>query len=212
MKSLHSTLAAAAFLSVSTVSATEVSLAGMFPGKALVSIDGGDVRTLSIGERTPEGVRFLRISGDAGVFEVDGRQRTLRVGQNVVSQGGGDRPVVILHADGQGHFYADGSVNGYPLRFIVDTGATVVSLGAADARRLGLDPAKGQLGVTQTANGQTVVSRIRLDTVKVGDIVLHNVDALIHQNEMPVALLGMSFLNRLEMQREGDTMTLRKRY
>lgn len=212
VKSFHSTLAVAALLFVGDVEATDVGLAGVFPGKALVSIDGGDVRTVSVGERTPQGVRLIRIDGDAAVFEIDGRSRTLRVGQNVVSQGGADRPVVSLTADAQGHFYVDGAVNGRTQRFIIDTGATLVSLGAADARRVGVDPAKGQLGVTQTANGQTVVSRVKLDTIKVGDIVLHNVDALVHQGEMPFALLGMSFLNRVEMQRQGDTMTLKKRY
>ena len=57
-----------------------------------------------------------------------------------------------------------------------------------------------------------MVSKVQLDTVRVGDVTLHNVDALIHQTEMPIALLGMSFLNRMEMQRDGSTMTLKKRF
>ena len=72
----------------------------------------------------------------------------------------------------------------------------MISLGASDARRIGLDFNRGQKGMTQTANGQSVVSKIQLDTVRIGDVTLHNVDALIHQTEMPMALLGMSFLNR----------------
>jgi aspartyl protease family protein len=103
-------------------------------------------------------------------------------------------------------------VNGAAVRFLVDTGATMVSLGASDARRIGLDFNRGQKGMTQTANGQTMVSKVKLDTVRIGDVTLHNVDALIHQTEMPMALLGMSFLNRMEMQRDGSTMTLRKRF
>ena len=70
----------------------------------------------------------------------------------------------------------------------------------------------GQVGYTQTANGVAQVARVKLNTVKVGDIVLNNVDATIHQQDMPVVLLGMSFLNRMEMQRNGDTMTLKKNY
>ena len=88
----------------------------------------------------------------------------------------------------------------------------MISIGANDARRIGIDPGKGERGITNTANGQAVVSRVKLNTVRVGDIVLHNVDALVHQNDLPVTLLGMSFLNRMEMQRDGDTMTLKKRY
>ena len=88
----------------------------------------------------------------------------------------------------------------------------MISLGAGDASRIGIDASKGQRGIANTANGQTAVLRVKLDTVRVGEIVMNNVDALVHQQDMPYALLGMSFLNRMEMQRDGDTMTLKKRY
>ena len=117
-----------------------------------------------------------------------------------------------MAADARGHFYTTGSINGASVRFLVDTGATMISLGTADARRMGLDFNSGQKGMTQTANGQAVASKIQLDTVRIGDVTLHNVDALIHQTEMPIALLGMSFLNRMDMQRDGNTMTLKKRF
>jgi aspartyl protease family protein len=88
----------------------------------------------------------------------------------------------------------------------------MISLSASDARRIGLDPSRGEKGLTNTANGQAVVTKVKLDTVRVGDVTVNNVDALIHQTEMPFALLGMSFLNRMEMQRDGATMTLKKRF
>ena len=75
-----------------------------------------------------------------------------------------------MTADNQGHFYVTGSVNGATVRFLVDTGATMVSLGASDARRIGLDFNRGQKGMTQTANGQSVVSKVQLDTVRIGDV------------------------------------------
>ena len=81
-----------------------------------------------------------------------------------------------------------------------------------EARRIGLDTSKGPTAVVNTANGQALVARVKLDSVRVGEIVMNNVDALVHQQEMPFVLLGMSFLNRMEMQRDGQTMTLRKRY
>ena len=105
-----------------------------------------------------------------------------------------------------------GNVNGNSVRFLVDTGASMISLGAGDARRIGIDPKKGQLGVTNTANGQTVVSRVKLDSVRVGEIALNNVDAVILQHDLPIALLGMSFLSRMEIKQDGQTMTLKKRY
>lgn len=193
--------------------AVDVGLAGVFPGKALLTINGGAPRTVAVGAKTDEGVKVLAVDNDTATIETDGKKRILRVGQNVASQpageGGGK---AVLTADGSGHFLTTGNINGTTVRFLVDTGATMISLGAGDARRIGIDASKGQRGVTSTANGPALVIHIKLDTVRVGEIVLNNVDALVHQQDMPFALLGMSFLNRMEMQRDGQTMTLRKRY
>jgi aspartyl protease family protein len=88
----------------------------------------------------------------------------------------------------------------------------MISMGVGDARRIGVDYLKGEQGFTRTANGVARVYKIRLDTVKVGDISLNGVDALVHETDLPWALLGMSFLNRVEMNRRGDNLTLVKRY
>ena len=191
----------------------DVGLAGLFPGKALLTINGGQPRIVAVGVKTDEGVKVVSIEGETATLEVDGKKRVLRVGQNVASQPSGNGPAsVVLTADAGGHFLTTGNVNGTTIRFIVDTGASMISLGASDARRIGIDASKGQQGMANTANGQTVVTHVKLDSVRVGEIVMNNVDALVHQQDMPFALLGMSFLNRMEMQRSGDTMTLKKRY
>ncbi|WP_353739423.1 TIGR02281 family clan AA aspartic protease [Accumulibacter sp.] len=156
---------------------------------------------------------MLSVDSQTATIEANGRKQVLRVGQNVASQssaGGGGK--ATLTADGRGHFVTTGNVNGTTVRFLVDTGATMISLGASEARRIGLDTSKGPTAFVNTANGQAVVTHVKLDTVRVGEIVINNVDAVVHQQEMPFALLGMSFLNRMEMQRDGQTMTLRKRY
>lgn len=193
--------------------AVDVGLAGVFPGKALLTIDGGAPRTVAVGVRTGEGVRVLAVDSETATIEADGKRRILRVGQNVAAQEAGSGAAkATLTADGSGHFVTTGSINGTSVRFLVDTGATMVSLGAGEAQRIGIDASKGQPAVVNTANGQAPVIRVKLDTVRVGEIVLNNVDALVHQQDMPLTLLGMSFLNRMEMQRDGQTMTLRKRY
>ena len=156
---------------------------------------------------------MVSVQGDQVVIEIGGKKRPLRVGQHAIGAAAADGSgKITMTADNQGHFYTTGTINGVSVRFLVDTGATMISLGATDARRVGLDFNRGQKGMTQTANGQVVVSKIQLDTVRIGDVTLHNVDALVHQTEMPMALLGMSFLNRMEMQRDGSTMTLKKRF
>jgi len=103
-------------------------------------------------------------------------------------------------------------VNGGSVRFLVDTGATTIALPAADARRLGIDYLKGPRGIVQTAGGPTAAYKVTLDTVRVGDIAINSVDAVVIEAGLPFALLGMSFLNRTEMKREGETMVLTKRF
>ena len=192
--------------------AVDVGLAGVMGSKALLMIDGGEPEAIAVGQSL-SGVRLVSIQGDQAVIEIGGKKRPLRVGQHAVGSASADGSgKTILTADGQGHYFTTGTVNGVSVRFIVDTGATMISLGATDAKRIGIDASRGMKGLTNTANGQAVVSKVQLDTVRVGDITLHNVDAVVHQTEMPMALLGMSFLNRLEIQQDGTTMTLKKRF
>lgn len=200
-------------LYVPLAQAASVSVAGIFPGKALLVIDGGVPKIVAIGQQTAEGVRVLAIDGETVSFEVDGQQRKLRMGQSVVSQkAASGNQQLILAADARGHFESAGKINGQSVRFLVDTGASMISLGAGDAARIGLDWRKGQPGIVQTANGQARVWKVRLDTVSVGEIVLHGVDGIVHETDLPLVLLGMSFLSRMDIRNEGSTMTLKKRY
>jgi len=196
----------------SIAAAADVALVGLLPGKALVVVDGGKRQSVALGQMTAEGVKLVGIENGAATFEIDGKPRRIRIGQSVVSSASEGRPSAVLTADTRGHFVTQGSINGSSMRFLVDTGATLVSLGAADARRAGIDAAKGQAGMTMTANGPARVWRVKLDSVRLGGISLSGVDAAVHEQDMPVVLLGMSFLNRMEIQRDGSTMTLTKRY
>jgi aspartyl protease family protein len=192
--------------------AADVALVGLMADRALVVIDGGQRRTLTLGASSPEGVKLVAIEPGAAVFEIDGKRRRMQIGQSVVSSPQAEKPSVVLSADGQGHFFTTGSINGEPMRFLVDTGATFVSLGAADARRARIDLANATPAMTQTANGMARVWRVRLATVRVGNITLRDVEATVHEHDMPIVLLGMSFLNRMEMRRDGTTLSLTQRY
>ncbi len=194
--------------------ATDVSVVGLFPNKAIVTIDGGKPKTLTAGDATQNNVRLISATADAAVFEIDGKRRTLAIGQGVYSalQPRG-HPVVTLNADSTGHYLTVGSINGGTVKFLVDTGATMVSLGASDAKRLGIDYEKGQRGTSNTANGIATVYRIKLDAVKVGNIALTNIDGVVHESsDMPFVLLGMSFLGRLEIRQDGQQMTMMQKY
>lgn len=194
--------------------ATEVALAGVFPGKALLVVNGGAPRAVAAGSATPEGVRVVSVDAEGAVADFDGRRHRLFVGQQAVSvdrDKGGARQVTI-EADGRGMFRSVGKVNGATMQFVVDTGATFVALGRGDAQRVGLDLTRAEPIMLQTANGVARAWKLPLDSVSVGGVTLRNVEGVVHASDLPVALLGMSFLNRMEMRREGSTMQLRQRF
>jgi aspartyl protease family protein len=204
-----------AVLAASAAHATDVNVIGLFPGKAVITVNRGAPRTISVGEKTTEGVVLISSDSKGAVLEVDGKRQTLEMGQHFESAAlTGERLSVTLAADERGHFVTDGSINGGHMRFLVDTGATVVSMAASDATRLGIDYRKGRPTISVMADGRRVASyRITLDTVTIGDLTLLNVEGSVNEGPgMGAALLGMSFLNRTEMRREGPNLTLTKRY
>jgi aspartyl protease family protein len=199
--------------------AADVQVIALTNGKATVVIDGGKPRTLDSGQSSPEGVRLISATSESAVLEIDGHRRTMALGTSyrATPSAPGASAIgsrVVIAADSQGHFLVSGIINNAAsIRFLVDTGATVVSISADDAARAGINYLAGSRALTQTANGVTAVYRVKLDTVKVGDITLHNVDAAVHTSGLlPIGLLGMSFLNRMEMKRDGAALTLTRRY
>jgi len=214
MRRLHSIVALFALACLGQAQATDVALVGLYSGKALVVIDGGKPHSIGVGIKTPEGITLLSIDQGGADFEIDGHRRHLTIGQQAVSAGTdtSSAGTATLTADAAGQFVTMGTINGSPTRFLVDTGATFVALSAVDAARANIDYRAGQPGWMMTANGAVRVWRVTLNSVRVGDVMVNQVDASVQENNLPVALLGMSFLNRMEMRREGPTMTLKKRY
>ena len=194
--------------------ATDVNVIGLFPGKAVVVIDGGKPRTMSAGQTSPEGVKLISADSESAEFEIAGKRQVLGLGQSISSNfAPTENSSVTLIANISGHFITEGSINGATVKFIIDTGATMVSLNSSEAKRIGLNYLKGERGLVTTANGMVPVYKVRLDSVKIGDISLSNIDALVHEGDnLPIVLMGMSFLNRVEMKREGSQMTLIKHY
>ena len=194
--------------------AAEVSVVALFPDKAVLVVNQGKPKTVHKGE-TYSGVTLLAADTEVAVIQVDGKTRRLKIGEGVYSAKTQQnaRQSVTLTADGSGHFIATGSINGASVRFLLDTGATLVSMSVDDARRAGINYLAGERGYSQTANGLAPVYKVRLAEVKLGDLMLRDIEGLVHAgNALPMALLGMSFLGRLEMRNEGDSMTLTKRF
>ncbi len=191
--------------------AAEVSLIGTF-GKtaAILSIDGGAPRTIKVGQ-SAGGVTVISVEQDRATIEVDGRKRSLVRGQTYSNAGNGPQTATLSVGAG-GHFFTEGQVNGGAVRFVVDTGATVIALPASDAQRLRINYRAGQPTITHTAGGPTPAWLVTLDSVRVGGIELQGVQAVVLEQGLPIALLGNSFLGRMDMRRDGQTMTLTRRY
>ena len=199
--------------------AADISVTALFGGKAQLVIDGGKPRMLSAGQTSPEGVKLISADSSAAVIEFQGKRRSLALGSGMriasagAASGTGGGASVTLTADTQGHYLTLGQINGGTVQFLVDTGATTIALPSAEARRLGINYLGGPRGYTQTANGRAAAYRVTLDTVKIGDITLHAVEAVVLEGDgLKMALLGMSFLNRTEMRRDGQALTLIRRY
>jgi len=207
-------VASLVFLIPASAWAADVNVIGLFPNKAVVQIDGSAPRVLTVGQPAVNGVSLVASDRETATFLIDGQKKTLKLGQH---HGGpasaSSAQSATLTANAQGHFMAEGQINGGSIRFLLDTGATQVALSSADANRLGIDYRKGQPGLMGTANGTAMAYKVTLNTVRVGDIVVNNVEAAVLEgNQIPFALLGMSFLNRMEMKREGQVMVLTKRF
>lgn len=219
LMSFFKTICTALTFSVASAQAADISVTALFGGKAQITVDGGKPRMLSAGQTSPEGVKLISADSSAAVIEFQGKRRSLalgsgmRIGGTDLSAGSSSGSSVTLTADERGHYVTMGQVNGGTVQFLVDTGATSIALPSAEARRLGINYLNGQRGFTQTANGRAAAYRITLDTVKVGDITLHAVEAVVLEGDgLKIALLGMSFLNRTEMKRDGQALTLIRRY
>ena len=199
--------------------AQSVNLAGMLGSKALLVIDGTAPKTVAAGEMHL-GVKVISTTADEAVIEQSGKRRTLRVGEaplNMAGSGGnsgssGKGSRIVLVAGNGGHFMTAGQINGKTVQFMVDTGATSVAMGAQDAERAGINYKNGQPVNVSTANGSTQGYRVKLASVRVGDVEVFDVDAVVTPQAMPFMLLGNSFLTRFAMTRENDQMTLVRRY
>jgi len=163
------------------------------------------VRTLSIGETAPEGVKLQGIENGAAVFNVDGRLVRMTLGASTTSQ-------IVLRAGADGQFRVTAYVNGNPVRAIIDTGASSVAMSSALALKLGIDYRRGQPGTMYTANGSVASYGVLVRSVQIGDVVVTNVPASVQEGreisrDVDV-LIGHSFLRNVQLQQSGTTMMI----
>lgn len=194
--------------------AADVEVLAIFRDQVMIRIDGVQHK-LKAGDSTPDGMRLISTDGASAVFELDSVQRRYPLGSRIRSSyKKAELPEVQVFRDLQGMYKTTGSINGMPIHFLVDTGATTIAISSAQARRLGIDyRVVGEPGQVITASRVESAYSVMLDRVKVGDIQLRNVQGMVMEGNMPdIPLLGMSFLGRLEMQNDGQRLILRQKY
>lgn len=190
-----------------------VALSGILGDKALLSIAGAPPKVMRVGD-VHLAVKLVSVHDNQVVVEEDGRRRTIVMGAaNSGALASDGQRKVVLNADGRGLFSASGQVNNKDVRFIVDTGASLVTLPRSMALRSGVSLDNAQRAGMSTAGGVVPAWKVKLNKVSVGEITVHMVDAAILDDaNLPYALLGMSFLSRTNMNREGEQLTLIQRY
>ena len=207
-------LVAVSLLAASAAFAQTVSMSGSLGDKALLMIDGAP-RTVATGA-TVQGVKLVSVNGNDAVVEIKGKRVSLAIGGAQVNIGGqasdGGGSQIVLTASSGGHFMTSGGINGRAVRFMVDTGATSVAMSIAEAEHIGLKYRDGQRMFVGTANGAVPAYKVRLAEVRVGDVVVYDIEAMVVPAQMEFILLGNSFLTRFQMKRENETMTLSKRF
>jgi aspartyl protease family protein len=193
--------------------ATQVSVNGVFGEKALIAIGSNPPKVMAVGE-TVQGIRLLAVQDQQVVIEEGGKQRTLKIGLGFTPDVAYEsEAVAVITADGRGQFFVVGDINGHSLRFLVDTGASVVALPRSIAERTGVALNNARNVSVTTANGRARAGRVLLNSLRIGGINANLVEAIIMEDaQLAMPLLGMSFLKRTNMKNEGDRLTLIQRY
>jgi aspartyl protease family protein len=194
--------------------ATEVAVVGLFKDRVVVTIDG-QRRVIAVGQSSPEGVKLISADTEGAVLEVDGAAARYKLGDEIgASYAAPAGKSVKLWPDGSGMYFVAGSINGVPVKFLVDTGATSVAMNSNEARRLGISyRLKGEQGAVETASGVARAWSVQLNSVKVGELQLTGVQAVVIDGDMPrEVLLGNTFLSRVHMERDGQALLLRQTY
>lgn len=195
------------------VAASDIKLVSLSSEKALFVIDGKPPKAFAVGSALTTDAKLTALDRTSATIEVGEKKQVFFLGQAALTPSANSKnPSITLNASEMGHFFTQLQINGgSQTRAMIDTGASFIAIPAAEAQRMGLDYKKGRLSYSNTANGIVPIYLIQLDSVKIGDIEVFQVQASVHEGALPVTLLGNSFLKRLSMSRDGERMVLTKK-
>ena len=210
---VHILLIAALLAAGHSVVALDITVNGLFNGGAVLVIDGKH-RLMREGERSPEGVELIAVSKTEATFRYGDTEQSLGMNRSVSTQFKKAEKSQTRIASGQGgHFFTPGRINGLAVDFLVDTGATSVAMNLPTAKALGLNYRVGKKISISTANGIGTAYVVMLDSVRVGDVEVRNVEAAVNMGDFPTEiLLGNSYLSRVDMRQENGVLVLESQF
>jgi aspartyl protease family protein len=213
MKLAQISVALVLLVSGGFVQAFDILVVGLFRDMVIIRVDDNQYK-LRVGESTMEGIKLISANSEQAVLEIDGQRETFTLGSGPV-QSSFAKPTKSQARiqPTRGMYLVQGFVNRQPVQFLLDTGAAWVAFNARQAKKLGINYRyEGTPGWASTANGRVRIYRLKLKTVRVGEIELRDVDAAVMDGDSPTtALLGMTFLSRVTMEHEGDVLMLQAR-
>jgi len=192
---------------------TQVIARGLFPNRAILEIDGAE-RLIKVGEPTPEGVLLVSSNSREAVVEVGGVQQTLTLTGQISSTFVESKPTTVtIPRSDDSHYRINGSINGYPVDMMVDTGATAVVMNSLEAERMGIDFKAGKPMQSSTAAGIVDSFLVDLRQVKVGSIEVHNIKGVVVEGSYPAfILLGNTYLSHVVMEQQAGALVLKRKY
>ena len=193
-----------------------VEVVALFENKAMLLINKKQL-LVSVGETTEHGVTLIEADAKGAIIEVDGKRRRVVLGGLVHSrpgQGTAQDKKIYVYRGPDDLYRTTGSINGYPVNFLVDTGASSIAISSREAKRLGINyRLTGKPIWISTASGTESGYRVTINRVTIAGITLHSIEGLVLEgNEPSNPLLGMSYLNRFEIINDGQVMTLKRKY
>jgi aspartyl protease family protein len=192
--------------------AETVQLKGMFDSRAAVLVIDGKQSVVRVNERV-QGVTLLSVGNRDVVVRYNGQIQKIPLSRRI----GANYKVPVVNtvriaSQQGGHYWTQAQINGKSIRVVVDTGATAITLNFSTARRLGIDHADGKVSQVATANGTVAAKAVALDSVTIGSITRHQVQAVVLMDDsLPVTLLGNSFLSGVDMRTEDGVLILTQR-
>jgi aspartyl protease family protein len=190
----------------------DVEVLGLFTDAAVLLI-GGERQLLRKDQRSKEGVLLVSANSREAVIEYAGSLHTLAVSSRISAAFAEPTvKMVTIPLNERGQYLAGGSINGVPVEFLLDTGASAVAMNSRTAHGLRIDTSGGRSMQATTAGGIVSTTEVVLDSVKVGEIKISNVRALVIDGEYPKhILLGMTFLRQVDMAEDTGLMVLKSK-